>query len=96
MKPGLQMSQSGHALAQFMLDHPDQATQWNNNYLICLSVENEEHLKNLMTKLNAHGIRASHFLEPDIGFELTAIAFEGTEKAAKLTSSLPLALKNHK
>jgi hypothetical protein len=90
------MSQSGHALAQFMLDHPDQASQWNNNYLICLSVDDEEHLKKLMTKLHAHGITTSHFLEPDIGFELTAIAFEGTEKAAKLTSSFQLALKNIK
>ena len=76
-----------------MLDHPDLAAQWNNNYLICLSVDNEEHLKKLMIKLNAHGVRTSHFLEPDVGFELTAIAFEGTEKASKLTSSLPLALK---
>lgn len=90
------MSQSGHAIAQFMLDHPEQAIQWNNNFLICLSVENEEHLKKLMLKLNAHGIRASHFLEPDIGYELTAISFEGTDKAAKLTSSLPLALKDYK
>lgn len=94
LSPGYQIAQSGHALAQFMLDHPEQASQWNNNYLICLAAENEEHLKKIMTKLYANGIVTSHFLEPDIGFELTAIAFEGTEKAGKITSSLPLALKN--
>ena len=78
-----------------MLDHPDQAKQWNNNFLICLSVKNQEHLIKLFEKLRLHGIRASPFLEPDIGDELTAIAFEGTEKASKLTASIPLALKSN-
>ena len=77
-----------------MLDHPEQASQWNNNFLICLSVENENQLKKLMTKLHAQGIMTSHFLEPDIGFELTAISFEGSDKAKKLTSHLQFALKS--
>jgi len=78
-----------------MLEHPEQANQWNNNYLICLSVEDENQLNNLSEKVQAHGIPMSYFLEPDIGNELTAIAFEGTEKASKLTSSIPLALKSY-
>jgi hypothetical protein len=78
-----------------MLDHPEKASQWNNNYLICLSVENENQLKTLLEKIGMNDIPVSYFLEPDIGFELTAIAFEGTEKAKKLTSSLPLALKTY-
>ena len=94
LEPGYQLAQSGHAIAQFMLDHPEQASQWNNNFLICLSVENENQLKKLMTKLHAQGIMTSHFLEPDIGFELTAISFEGSDKAKKLTSHLQLALKS--
>ena len=77
-----------------MLDHPEQASQWNNNYLICLTIEDEFHLKKLLTKLNALGIKTSYFIEPDVGFELTAISFIQTEKTAKLTSSLPLAFKN--
>ena len=95
LNPGYQIAQAGHALAQFMLEHPEQANQWNNNYLICLSVEDENQLNNLSEKVQAHGIPMSYFLEPDIGNELTAIAFEGTEKASKLTSSIPLALKSY-
>jgi hypothetical protein len=52
-------------------------------------------LKTLLEKVGINDIPVSHFLEPDIGFELTAIAFEGTDKAKKLTSSLSLALKNY-
>ncbi len=77
-----------------MLDYPEQANQWNNNYLICLSVENENQLKTLLEKIGMNNIPVSYFLEPDIGNELTAITFQGTEKASKLTSSIPLALKN--
>ena len=95
LNPGYQIAQAGHAIAQFVLDHPEQANQWNNNYLICLSVENENQLNNLSVKIQAEGIPMSYFLEPDIGNQLTAISFIGTEKAGKLTSSLPLALKSY-
>ena len=94
MSPGLQMAQTCHALAQFMLDHPEQANAWNNNIIVCLSTADENQLNNLLKKLGMHDIRASSFLEPDIGYELTAIAFEGSDKTNKLTSNLPLALKN--
>ena len=93
LEPGYQIAQSGHALAQFMLEHPDRAIQWNNNFLICLSIENEEKLHNLYTKLQKQGIAVSAFCEPDIDHQMTSIAFEGTKVASKLTSSLPLALK---
>ena len=42
-----------------------------------------------------HDIPVSYFLEPDLGNEMTAIAFQGSEKASKLTSSIPLALKSY-
>ena len=94
--PGLQMSQSGHALAQFFLEHPERANQLNNNFLICLSIENEEKLHKLYNKLEERGIAVSYFTEPDIGHQMTAIAFEGSKEASKVTSSLPLALKEYK
>ena len=94
LKPGYQIAQTGHSIAQFMLDHPERARQWNNNFLICLSVDNEEKLGNLLVKLRERGVHVSAFYEPDIDDQLTGIAFAGCEKSAKLTSSLPLALKN--
>jgi hypothetical protein len=76
-----------------MLDHPERASQWNNNFLISLSIEDEQKLQKLLNSLIDHGIPVSYFTEPDLGNQLTSVAFEGTEKASKLTSSLPLSLK---
>jgi hypothetical protein len=76
-----------------MLEHPERATQWNNHFLISLSIENEQKLQKLLQNLIDHGIHVSYFTEPDLGDQLTSIAFEGSESASKLTSSLPLSLK---
>ena len=40
------------------------------------------------------GITISYFEEPDIGNELTSICFVETEQTRKLTSHLPLSLKD--
>lgn len=91
---GLQMSQMGHSVAQFMIDHHDLAKQWNNNYLISLAVSSEQKLEDLLRKLIHIGHRVSYFMEPDINNELTSICFIETEHTKKLTSHLPLSLSN--
>ena len=91
---GNQMSQMGHSIAQFMLEHPEMSKKWNNNYLISLSISSEEKLSNLLTKIKDIGIPVSYFIEPDIGNELTSICFVETEQTRRLTSGLPLSLKN--
>ena len=48
-----------------------------------------------MAKLEDNGVNVSGFYEPDIQHQLTSICMEGTEKASKLTSSLPLAFKEY-
>lgn len=90
------MAQSGHAISQFFIDHSEIANQWNNNYLISLSIENEYNLKILLKKLKHLNVMVSSFHEPDINDELTSIAFIGTDETQKLTSSLPLSLKELK
>ena len=92
LKPGYQIAQSGHAISQFILEHHDLAKEWNNNYLISLSVSSEQKLENLLRKLIDIGHRVSYFLEPDINNELTSICFIETESTKKLTSHLPLSL----
>ena len=47
----------------------------------------------LNAKLNSENIKTSMFYEPDIN-QNTAFAVEPSERAARLLSSLPLALKN--
>lgn len=53
--------QGGHAVAQWLLEHPNQ--EWNNSYLIYLYAD-------LVNK------DYSSFYEPDLGNQLTAIALQ--------------------
>jgi hypothetical protein len=82
-------------VSQFFLEHPEIANQWNNNYLISLSIDDEKSLKKLLNKLIDMGICVSYFHEPDIGNQLTSICFPDTDETKRLTSSLPLSLKEY-
>jgi hypothetical protein len=73
--------QAGHALAQWLLDNPNQ--EWNNHTLVYLSVENEYELKKVLMKAIYRGIHPSVFNEPDVENELTAIACYSDGKAFK-------------
>ena len=60
--------QGGHAIAQFLLEHPD--SSWKNNtvvYLYC----NLEAIRKKLDKLKED---YSEFHEPDLGNKLTSIA----------------------
>lgn len=96
IKPGSQIAQSGHAIAQFFIEHPHLAHKWNNNYLISLSVPSEQKLVHLLEKLQKRNVSVSYFIEPDFGNELTSICFLETEDTKKYTAHLPLSLKNNK
>jgi len=86
-----QSVQGAHAVAQFMLDYPD--NEWKNGYLIFLAVENEKELydwkeqvvfKN-STKSILKQTPISGFFEPDLDNQLTAIAVYSTgSKFSKL------------
>lgn len=67
-----------------------------SNHLVLLSCENEQVLKQLLDKAKSKSILCSAFTEPDMGDELTAVAFEPSEDTCKLVSSLPLAFKEYK
>ncbi len=69
--------QGGHAVAQWLLNHPKQT--WNNNYLIYLQASIEE-WKN---KLNYLGIDYTQFNEPDLGNRTTSLAVLGNDKLFK-------------
>ena len=66
--------QGGHAVAQYLLEHPEQT--WNNSYLIYLKC-NLYSMKRRLIKL---GKDFSEFREPDLGNKLTAIAIEDSGK----------------
>jgi len=89
---GMQAVQSGHAAIQFQHEHPELAKNWfhNSNYLIFLSVNNEEELKSLIDRAITQNITVSVFREPDINNEITAIALQPCDESRKFTSGLPL------
>lgn len=84
--------QSAHAAIDFQHEFPVEAKQWqtSSNYLAVLTVEDEESLIKLITKAILLGIKHTVFREPDIDNQITAVAFEPSEQAKKLTSSCPL------
>ena len=86
---GYQAVQAGHAAIQIQHEHPELSKLWytKSNYLAFLTVANEEELEKLIRKAEAKGIKHSIFREPDIGNQITAIAFEASDEAKRLTSS---------
>ena len=84
--------QSAHAAIDFQHEHPEDASQWqkNSNYLALLTVADEEALIKLISKALLSGIKYTLFREPDLNNEITAVAFEPSDRARKLTSSCPL------
>lgn len=88
----IQAVQSAHAAIDFQHQYPFESTEWHkkSNYLAFLTVSNEEELIKLTTKAILLGIKHTIFREPDIGNQITAVAFEPSDAARKLTSSCPL------
>ena len=68
LKPVYGCVQGGHAVAQFMLDNPDQ--KWDNGYLIYLYAD----IPIWKEILENNGIRHTVFREPDLNNSITAIA----------------------
>ena len=95
MLPAIQSVQSAHAAIQFQHEHPSVSRNWmkHSQYLIFLSVSDKTTLIELIDKFNENGLRMSIFREPDIDNQITAIAVEPSDITRKLTSNLPLMLK---
>ena len=69
--------QGGHAVAQWLLNHPNQ--KWNNNYLIYLSAK----IEYWKDKLRFLDIDFTQFDEPDLDNQTTALAVFGNDKLFK-------------
>lgn len=94
----MQAVQSSHAIVDFILKYPAEAHKWHkdSNYIVQLSVGTEKELEELATTAEAKGITVVRFFEPDLDNALTAICMEPAELTRKITSSLPLMLKEIK
>ena len=92
LTPSQQAVQACHAAIDFQHEHPEDSRVWQtkSNYLALLTVADEDALIKLITKAILLGIKHTIFREPDLGNVITAVAFEPTDAARKLTSSCPL------
>jgi peptidyl-tRNA hydrolase len=86
-------------LAQFSYDSPQDFRKWveESNYIVVLSTENEDSLKDIINKLEDEGLDHSVFVEPDLDNQVTALAIspKHSEWASRWLSSLPLAMKEY-
>ncbi len=91
--PGLMLAQSVHAARAFVDRHPDIDREWftSSNNLACLEVPDEAALTALVKKAVCRDVPYAVFREPDMGGEITSVAF-GAE-AKRIVSNLPLALR---
>jgi hypothetical protein len=95
LSPGYQAVQPAHALAEFAIKFPKTFKTWQTTHknLVVLSTSNELALRMLSVQAAASKIRGVIFCEPDIGNEATALCLEPCDETYRITSSLPLALK---
>jgi len=72
---GQKITQAGHSLAQYLIDHnPHINGKWANGSIINLALGSEKSLKRWMKKLDELEIPFSIFREPDMSHEITSIA----------------------
>ena len=92
---GSQMAQAIHAAFLFSQEHPDLTGLWHRDsqYLVVLAAPSEQALHDLSFKALHRGIPHSVWSEPDMGNELTALAFAPGNQARRLCANLPLAMR---
>lgn len=84
----VQAVQAGHAVAEFCKRWQFFGnTDWNNETLIYLSVQDEAHLELWKFKLDSRGREYAEFREPDLNDQVTAIACMSSRN---IFSNLPL------
>lgn len=91
----MQIAQSVHAAFQFLHDHPTVVQPWleTSNFLVVVSVPDENALLDLITEASRRGITRLAVREPDLNNDATAVALAPGPDAQRLCASLPLALK---
>lgn len=97
LTPGYQATQASHSALLFAQEFPQIFKEWSkNSYLALLSVENEQELISLISKLEKSKVKFSVFREPDIQNQITSICIEPSDASRRMTSDLPLMLRDNK
>lgn len=100
LQQGQQLTQSLHSSSRFAYHYPELHREWieQSEYVVSLSVDNEEQLQNLYDNLKSNGASVVAFHEPHFENQMTSLCYYGTptmrKLARKLTPNIDLALKN--
>ena len=78
LRPVYGCVQGGHAVAQWMIEHPN-SREWHNDYLIYLSAD----ISKWKRKLEFLEVNYTEFKEPDLDNQTTALAVFGHEQLFK-------------
>ena len=78
LRPVYGCVQGGHAVAQWMIEHPN-SKDWHNDYLIYLSAD----VNKWRRKLDYYDVDFTEFREPDLDNKVTALAVYGHDELFK-------------
>ena len=96
LTPGYQATQATHSALLFSQEFTQIYEKWSKlPYLSLLSVKDENELNSLIKKLKKSNLYFSIFTEPDIDNQVTSVCIEPSDKTRRLTSSLPLMLRQY-
>ena len=94
LTPGYMATQSIHSSLKFASEFQQIFKEWlKEPYLAVLSVKDEQELLMLISKLEKSNLKYSIFRESDIDNQITSICIEPSKETRRITSSLPLLLK---
>lgn len=89
------MAQVAHATTEFAFNMTSHFNKWliDSKYIVVLAVEDLKALTTLAKELKEAGLRISLNHEPDLDYQLTALAIspEDFDKAKKMVRKIPLA-----
>lgn len=93
LSAGYQTAQVSHAVTEFIFSFPQAAREWyeQSNTIVAVEARSTEELHGLVSSADKLGLGIAPFFEPDLGGELTAVAFCPAPQVSELLASFPLA-----
>ena len=95
LPPGLLCAQAIHAAVDFQYQHQESAGSWHqgSNTVVVLETPDQESLRGIILRLEHELLPVTVFTEPDLGNEVTSIAFI-TSGDIRWLRDLPLAFSS--
>lgn len=93
---GHQITQTAHVIAELAVAHPEHFSKWHNlsQSIIVLQTPSSESLFELYVRAQSASLTVEAFREPDLGDEITALAFLPHADNVRFLANLPLAGKH--